>query len=266
MASITVDDRTIAFDDIGEGVPIVWLHGTGESREGWVPQRREFPQRYRCVFIDHRDSGGSSYVTEPYTPADLALDVTAVLEHLTPGAAHIVGYSLGGAAAQELAIARPDLVRTLVLVSTWARSDGWFKAQMRNWQAIRERFWDDEAAFLEALGPWAWSPATYAIPGSVERRHEAMLSEDPQQRPDGWMRQCDADAAHDTADRLGSVIAPALVIVGEDDLCTPPRYARELCALLPNAELLTISNAGHGALGEQAATFNEAVATFLAEH
>jgi 3-oxoadipate enol-lactonase len=80
------------------------------------------------------------------------------------------------------------------------------------------------------------------------------------------MRQCEADAAHDAADRLGAVTVPALVIVGEDDICTPPRYARELCALLPNAELLTIPDAGHGAYAEKPAIFNEAVATFLAKH
>lgn len=266
MASITVGGRTIAYDDVGSGDPVVWLQGTGESRQGWVFQTGMFSEAYRCVATDHRDAGESSYVDEPYTPADLAADAAAVMDHLSLGPSHIVGFSLGGAAAQELAIARPELVRSLVLLSTWARSDGWFKAEMRNWQAIRRRFWDDEAAFLDAFGPWAWSPATYEVPGLVEGIHTAMMAEAPQQRPDGWIRQCDADAAHDAADRIGSVTVPALVIVGEDDICTPPRYARELCALLPNAELLTIPNVGHGAYVESPAIFNEAVAAFLAKH
>ena len=266
MASIPVDGRAIAFDDAGSGGPVVWLQGTGESRKAWAFQVAQFSARYRCVAIDHRDVGESSYVDEPYTPADLAADVTAVIDDLSLGPSHVVGFSLGGAAAQELAIARPDLVRSLVLVSTWARSDEWFKAQMRNWQAIRRHFWDDEAAFLDAFSPWGWSPSTYARPGLVDGLHAAMMAEEPQQRPDGWIRQCDADMAHDAADRLGAVTAPTLVIVGEDDICTPQRFARELCALLPNAELLTIPNAGHGAYAEQAAIFNEAVAAFLAKH
>jgi 3-oxoadipate enol-lactonase len=137
---------------------------------------------------------------------------------------------------------------------------------MRNWQAIRRQFWEDEAAFLDAFGPWAWSPATYEMPGLVEGLHTAMMAEEPQQKPEGWIRQCDADAAHDAAERLGAVTVPALVIVGEDDICTPPRYARELCALLPNAELITIPNAGHGAYAESPAIFIEAVAAFLGKH
>lgn len=266
MASITVDGRTIAFDDVGAGDPVLWLQGTGESRRAWGFQIAEFSQRYRCVAIDHRDVGESSYVTGSYSPADLAGDAAAVMDHLGLAPSHVVGYSLGGAAAQELAISRPDLVRSLVLLSTWARSDEWFKAQMRNWKAIRERYRDDEAAFLDAFGPWAWSPATYATPGLVDGLHAAMMAEEPQQRPDGWMRQCDADMAHDAAGRLGSVSIPVLVVVGEDDICTPPRYARELCALLPNAELHTIPNAGHGAYGERPPAFIEAVAGFLAKH
>lgn len=264
MASITVDGRAIAFDDAGSGEPVVWLQGTGESRQGWIVQMNEFPAGNRCVAIDHRDVGESSYVSEPYTPADLAADAAALMDHLSLGPSHIVGYSLGGAVAQELAISRPDLVRSLVLLSSWARSDGWFKAQMRSWQAIRQRYWDDEPAFLDALGVFLWSPATYATPGLVDGFHTAMVSEDPRQRPDGWMRQCDADIAHDAADGLGTVTVPTLVIVGDDDICTPPRYARELCALLPNAELLEIPDAGHGAFAESPAVFNQAVAAFLA--
>lgn len=266
MANISVDGRTIAFDDVGSGVPVVWLQGTGESRKAWAFQMSEFTERYRCVAIDHRDVGGSTYVDEPYTPADLAADAAAVMDHLSLEPSHIVGYSLGGAAAQELAIARPDLVRSLVLVSTWARSDEWFKAQMRNWQAIRRHFWDDEAGFLDAFSPWGWSPSTYATPGLVDGLHAAMMAEELQQRPDGWIRQCDADIAHDVADRLGGITVAALVIVGEHDICTPPRFARELCALLPNAEFLTIPNAGHGVYVEQPANFNGAVAGFLAKN
>ena len=266
MAAIDVGGRTIAFDDTGSGDPVVWLQGTGESRRAWDHQIDVFAGTYRCVAIDHRDVGESSYVEEPYTPTDLARDAAAVIDHLSLGPSQVVGYSLGGATAQELAIARPDLVRSLILLSTWARSDEWFNAQMRNWQAIRREFWHDEAAFLDALGPWGWAPATYATPGSVDRLHAAMMAEEPQQRPDGWIRQCEADMAHDTTDRLGTVSIPALVIVGEDDICTPPRFSRELCALLPNAELVTIPNAGHGAYSERPAMFNDTVAAFLAMH
>jgi pimeloyl-ACP methyl ester carboxylesterase len=266
MPSVPVGDRTIAYEEMGSGDPIVWLQGTGESTQGFIVQTSELSETHRCVALDHRDVGKSSYVEEPYTPEDLAGDAAVVMDSLGVGPAHVVGYSLGGATAQELAIARPDLVRSLVLLSTWAASDGWFKAQMRNWQSIRREHWDDEERFLDALGPWLWSPATYATPGLVEGLNIFMLNEEPRQRPEGWIRQCDADIAHDAASRLSAIGAPAIVIVGEDDLCTAPRYARELCGLLPSAELVTIPDAGHGALGEKPAVVNAAITGFIAKH
>jgi 3-oxoadipate enol-lactonase len=266
MASITIDGRVVAFEEWGSGDPVVWLQGTGESRQGWAAQIAELSERFRCIATDHRDAGESSYVSDPYTPADLADDAASVMDSLGLAPAHLVGYSLGGAVAQELAIARPDLVRSLALLSTWAASDGWFIAQMRSWQSLRRQHWNDEQAFLDSLGAWLWSPATYAVPGLVEGLHTIMQAEDPPQRPDGWIRQCDADAAHAAGSRLGSVTAPTLVIVGEDDICTPPRYARELCGLLPSAELVTVPDAGHGALAEKSADVNAAISAFLAKH
>ena len=263
MATVQLEDRVIAYDESGAGDPVVWLQGTGESRQAWIAQTVEFSERYRCIATDHRDVGESSYVVEPYTPKDLASDAAAVMDALGTGPAHVVGFSLGGAAAQELAIARPDLVRSLVLLSTWASTDAWFAAQMRNWQSIRRMHWDDERAFLDALGPWLWSPATYAVPGLVDGFNTLLEAEDPPQRPEGWIRQCDADIAHDAASRLGGVTVPVLVIVGEDDICTPPRYSRELCGLLPSAELITIPDGGHGAYGEKPHVLSAAIAGFL---
>ena len=263
MPAISIGERRIAYDEFGSGDPIVWLQGTGESKHGWAAQIAGLSERWRCITSDHRDVGESSYVDEPYTPADLASDAAMLMDALGTGPAHVVGYSLGGATAQELALARPDLVRSLVLLSTWAATDGWFAAQMRNWQSIRRAHWDDEAGFLEALGPWLWSPATYATPGFVEGLHKAIEAEHPRQRPDGWIRQCEADIAHDAGARLGAIVARALVIVGADDVCTPPRYARELCALIPGAELAVIDDAGHGGLVEKPAAVNAAIADFL---
>src|SRR5213594_1213211 len=132
------------------------------------------------------------------------------------------------------------------------------KAEFRNWQSIRRQHWEDEPGFLDALGSWLFSPASYETPGLVEGLTTFMLAEEPQQRPEGWIRQCDADIAHDTGARLAAVTVPALVIVGSDDVCTPPRYARELCSLLPSAELVEIADAGHAALGEKLNEVNAA--------
>ena len=261
VLSLPVGDLRIAYRESGEGDSILLINGTGESGATWAGIMRALPG-YRCVAIDPRDTGESSYVTMSYRPADLARDAAGVIEGLGLAPCHVVGFSLGGATAQELALARPDLVRSLVLLSTWARSDGYFIAQMNNWQAIRRAHWEDEASFLLSLEAWLFSPATFANE-ELRRSIYTMWLEEETQQSEGWIRQTEADIAHNALDRLGEVRAPALVIVGEDDICTPPRYAEELARALSKAELVRIPNAGHCAVFEQPDAVARAVRAFL---
>jgi pimeloyl-ACP methyl ester carboxylesterase len=239
----------------------LFLNGTGESGKTWAGMMRALPD-YHCVAIDSRDTGDSSYVEQSYTPKDLARDAAGVIESLGLAPCHIVGFSLGGATAQELAIARPELVRSLVFLSTWAKSDGFFIAQMHNWQAIRRAHWEDEVSFLLSLETWLFSPATYAN-DELRRSIYAMWHEDSSQKPEGWIRQTEADIAHDALDRLGEITAPALVVVGEDDICTPPRFSHELARALPKADLVRIPSAGHCAVFEQHDTVARAIREFF---
>jgi pimeloyl-ACP methyl ester carboxylesterase len=266
MPKVRVGSLDLGYEETGSGDPVLLVNGTGESGQTWLAQVAALAVRYRCVAIDNRDTGQSSYVNEPYTPREMAEDLAGLIDGLGLGPTHVVGYSLGGAAAQELAIGRPELVRSLVLLSTWARSDEWFKAEMRNWAALRTLYWDDEAAFLDALLPWIFSPASYATPGLIEGYVTLGQMREPLQRPEGFMRQLDADMAHDAEDRLGRVRAPTLIIVGEDDLCTPPRYARGLAELIPGSALVTVPSAAHGALWERPDDVNGAILGFLGMH
>lgn len=264
MKSVKVNGLEIAYRETGSGDPVVLLNGTGESGGTWLAQTNDLEDRWRCIAVDQRDTGYSSYVEQPYTPREMAEDAAGLIEALGLGAAHVVGYSLGGAAAMELALVRPDLVRSLVLLSTWPGSDEWCKAEFRSWIAIRERYWDDEEKFLDALLVWVFGPKTYTTPGLIDGYKTMAAAREPTQRQEGFVRQCLADIAHDAEDRIHAISAPTLVIVGEDDICTPPRYARRLAELIPGARLVTIPDAAHGALWERPSEVNAAITEFLA--
>jgi len=237
------------------------LNGTGETSATWMQLAARLRARFRCVAYDARDTGDSFYADGAYTPRDLAADAAAVIEALELGPCHVIGYSLGGATTQELAIAHPELVRSMVLLSTWARSDAWFVTQMRNWQTIRRAHDRDEHAFLRALAPWLFSPATFARDPEPWRMYDEVV-ETPQQI-EGWMRQCEADIAHDARDRLRGLETPTLVLVGGDDICTPPRFSVELVEVLARARLVTVPAAGHAALFEQPDAVARAIEDFL---
>lgn len=257
MLSVDVGDVRIAYRESGDGEPVLFLNGTGESGKTWAGMMAALPD-YHCIAIDNRDTGGSSYVEQQYAPQDLARDAAGVIEALGIAPCHVVGFSLGGATAQELAIARPELVRSLVLLSTWAKSDGFFIAEMHNWQAIRRAHWDDEVSFLLSLETWLFSPATYAN-DELRRSIYAMWHDDSSQKPEGWIRQTEADIAHDALDRLGEIRARTAIIVGDDDICTPPRFSEELHAAIADSTLVRIPDAGHCAVFEQPHLVSQAI-------
>ena len=149
MPRLRVGAVELAYDEVGDGEALVFISGTSLDRTVWGPQVAAFADRYRCITIDNRDVGESTQMTSGYTPRDMAADVDGLLAALDLPAAHVVGHSLGGAIAQELALASPDRVRTLTLVGSWARNDEYTRALFRTWKRLRTTL--EPAAFLEAI-------------------------------------------------------------------------------------------------------------------
>lgn len=239
------------------------VNGTGESGRTWLPLVQPLADRWRFIAIDQRDTGRSSAAEGLYTPTDLAHDALGLLDALGVARAHAIGFSLGGAVVMEMALLAPERVRSLGLLSTWARSDAWFVAQMRSWQALRRAHPNEEPTFLRALEAWMFSPRTFEQRARYDAIHRMWDEDEPAQSADGWFRQCEADITHDVADRLGELRAPALILVGADDICTPPRYAEELAREIPGARLVTIADAGHCAVFEQPDAVRAAIVELL---
>ena len=131
VRTVLHDGLTIAYWREGAGVPIVWIQGLNADHTAWASQVAAFRDRYECIALDNRDVGASGRATAPYTLADMAGDVRAVLDDAAVEDAHVVGLSMGGAIAQELALAAPEWVRSLTLVSTFARPDARLDSKCR---------------------------------------------------------------------------------------------------------------------------------------
>jgi len=120
MPTTQVGSHTVYYDEFGVGHPLIFISGLGSTRFGWWKQIEPFSKKFRVVNMDNRDAGDSALGTGPYTIADMAEDVAAVIANLNLNRTHIVGISMGGMIAQELAIRHPELVDKLVLVATTA--------------------------------------------------------------------------------------------------------------------------------------------------
>lgn len=253
----------LCYDEKGQGEPLLFLNGLSGDRLYWRGQLRAFGRAFRCLAVDNRDVGQSSYAAGPYTVGELAADIIELMDRLALPPAHVVGLSMGGAIAQELALAAPARVKSLVLVDTLARADEWFRGTLRAFELIRRQA-GDTAGFFEGILPW-WVSHRFFDDSDRASWLRALLRQNPHpQQLDGFLRQLDALGRHDATDRLGGLTCPVLVLAGEDDCVAPLRYSRQLQALIPQAQLTVLRGVGHAPPIEDPGRFNDRLAEFLA--
>ena len=248
------------YQETGSGDSLLLINGLGGTCLGWEPLVPSLAEHFRVITSDNRGVGRSSAPPGPYTTRQMTNDAAALLNHFGVVRAHVVGSSMGGMIAQELALAYPSLVDRLVLYGTFARPrraiiDPWltFVVQMQ------ERL--DPTAVTMGWLPWLYTPAFFAQPERVEA---ALAWQEPYPAPaHGVAAQAEAARSHDTLERLPQITAPTLVLVGAEDVVTPVYYSRELAERIPGATLQVLERGGHEVLSEYLEIGTEALLAFL---
>jgi pimeloyl-ACP methyl ester carboxylesterase len=230
-----------------DGPVLVLIHGAGGSRLHWPPQMR----RLSVVTVHTLDlpGHGRSEGSGCETIAGYVAAVTAFLDHCAVDSAVVIGHSMGGAVAQELALSEPDYVSSLVLIGTGAR--------LRVDPGILEAIEHDFENAVDIVTQYAWSPDTDAALKELGRR---ALSDTGSQVLLGDFLACDR---FDVMNRLGAIEVPALVIGGSADRLTPLTYSRFLSEQIPHAQLVVVEGAGHMVMLEQPETVGDAVEAFV---
>ncbi|MBI4011500.1 MAG: alpha/beta hydrolase [Candidatus Rokubacteria bacterium] len=243
-----VQGQPATYLEAGRGQPLVLLHGAGGRAEAWTPQLAGLADVARVVAVDlpgHGETGGRGCRSiDEYAAWVLGLLDALGLDRVVLG-----GHSMGGGIAQTLALGRPDRLRGLVLVGTGAR--------LRVLPRILELFREGSPAGPELVASLAYSPRT--PPGSVVEAERA-LRETATLVTLGDFMACDR---FDLMTRLHDVEVPTLVLGGQDDRLTPPKYAAFLAGAIPGARLVEIEAAGHFAQLEQPDAVNGAIRDFL---
>lgn len=249
----------------GDGLPLLLVMGIGGTCEGWlVLQVPELSKRRLNVIFDNRGAGSSEDPGTAFTTRDLADDALAVLDAAGVRRAHVLGAFLGGLVAQELAIAHPERVGSLVLVGTAACLDARRRFLLETWRAMAEQG-VPRALRLRTRLAWTLHDDTFEEQDLIESMAGFYLRDDAPMEDKVFVRQVQACLDHDTRDRLERIRCPALVVTGEEDVLTPPHLARELVDGIPRARLVLLAGVGHLVAAEAASRFNRVVERFLEE-
>lgn len=246
----------IHHETYGAGDPLMLITGLGGVGRAWGEVIDLFAQDFLTIVPDHPGTGQSS-IPDHFTIADHANSIAAVLRDLSCGPTHLVGSSTGGAIAQVMAIDHRDVVRSIVMADSWKKADGYFRHQF----AIRKQILLEQGtlAYTEASALFLFG-ATYF----QEHRDEV---EKWIQRAGGtsaeiMAKRIDMILAFDESDRLDQIDVPALALVGEEDICTPPYMSQQLADAIPNADMKVIPG-GHLVYKENPELFFETVKAFV---
>jgi pimeloyl-ACP methyl ester carboxylesterase len=262
MPTVEANDQTLYYEDHGEGEPLVCVMGLAADVLAWTLQLPAFSAAHRTIVFDNRDAGRSSQSPGPYEVADMARDTLALADAVGLDSFHLLGYSMGGAIAQEVACQAPERVRTLTLAVTYAAGGAWARKLSDTWGSRVHQLSREE--HIDELMLLNHSEAFYENPEGVAYVRGMMLQNPHPQPPEAFCRQLAASSRHDARDRLGSLALPVHVIGCERDLLVPVWKSQELAELIPGAKLTVLEDAPHGACIEQAEEFNRAVVEFIA--
>ena len=264
----TSDNLRLYYEEMGQGVPILFVHEFASDHRGWEPQMREFGKRYRCIAYSARGYAPSDVPADAgaYSYKHVMRDTVAVLDHLKIERAHLIGLSMGGYTALQVALNHPARVLSLVLAGTGSGSERWYTDDFhKHSRALGDTFERKGAAHVAetyGLGPsrvpfLLKDPRGFAEFSKRLGEHDARGSAHMSRGFQGTR-----PSLYDFAAEIRKLPTPALIVVGdEDDRCIEPGLF--LKDTLPASGLVVMPKTGHVVNLEEPDLFNLFVGDFL---
>ena len=258
--------QELYFEVLGEGPPLVLVMGIGYDATLWtLAQVPALSQMFQVIIFDNRDAGRSSNATGPYAIADMADDVAGLMDALGIQRAHMLGLSMGGMIALEFALRHPGRLHRLVLSGCGAAPARVAFDPIRTWNWVKATDKTGEVFACQQF-TWLFSHAFLRNTEAVQQTTTLLASNPHPVGPEAYNRQAQAYLQYDALDRLSGVTSPTLVLVGEQDLLTPPWICREVANRIPGSQFEIIRGDGssHVVPIERPDEFNHLVSRFLA--
>jgi pimeloyl-ACP methyl ester carboxylesterase len=258
-------DTTIHYEVDGSGPPVLLIQGVGVIGAGWTPQVEGLRARFTLCAFDNRGIGRSAPLTRSTSIEAMAGDALALLDALGWDRAHVVGHSMGGLIAEQLALDAPTRVRSLALLCTPAsgRAGAWPGGRVI-WVGLRGRVGTRamrRAAFLELVLPR--SALLEADAAALAKQLAPLFGRDLADSPPILMKQMRAMGRHDVTGKLSALASiPTLVVSADEDPIAPPSAGRATTERIGSARHVELPDSGHGVTIHRAEVINR----LLAEH
>ena len=261
MSFVTTDDgTTLWWEAVGRGEPLLLIQGLGYPSDMWYRVIGPLSADHRVIRFDNRGVGRSDVPAGPYPIARMVADAMAVLSAAGETSAHVFGVSMGGIIAQELVLTHPEAVRALILGCTHAGGPGVVAPEPEALAMLQARTTLSPTEAARVAVPFVYAPSTPA----------AVIEEDIRVRlsvpttPEGYTGQLMGAATWTgSADRLGTITAPTLVLTGDRDRLVPPGNSVQIGQLIPGATVRVLPDASHVFFSDQPAAAVAAVSDFL---
>lgn len=263
MPYTTIGDVKIYWESYGKGKPLLIISGVSGGSWSYEESIAAWSRYCRVLVFDNMGAGLSSMPDRPYEIAEMADHAAAVLEAADEESAYVVGLSMGGMIAQELALRHPARVSGLVLGCTHCGGS----ERISPAPEVLQRFADNDGLSPEEivdknLTLLVTPEFLQSSPDSLKRYRERQLKA-PIQPNFALQRQLDAIRSFNTCERLGNIKTPTLIMTADRDLLVPPENGRLLASRIPGAELKCFTNTGHLIYLECAQTFHDKVLSFF---
>jgi pimeloyl-ACP methyl ester carboxylesterase len=260
MPKVRVNDIDLYYEAGGQGEPLLFIHGLGSSCRDWREQLLFFSTSYHVVVYDVRGHGRSDKPAGPYSVPQFASDAAGLLRLLEIESAHIIGISMGGMIAFELAASYPQMVRSMVIVNTGPEMvPRTFQERMM----ILNRKLMVRLLNMRQIGE-VLSRRIFPNPEHESLRWQ-FVERWAENDPRAYRRAMNGLIGWSVADKLGDIECPTLVVAADQDY-TPVEVKREYVAKMPRAELVVIQDSHHATPVEHPEQFNAVVAAFLSLH
>jgi pimeloyl-ACP methyl ester carboxylesterase len=264
MATATVGDVELYYEDQGRGTPVVLIHGLAGDCRAWGAQIERLQEHYRVIAFDNRGAGRSSAPDYPYTTRHFADDTVGLLDDLgITEPAHLIGRSMGGAIAQEIALAYPDRVRSMIITASFGKLDRYGHQILESINEVVKAQGYAVAAKIQSL--FFFPPAYFNTHKEQMDGFEAVLA-DTDRPIHGYVNSTHACLTHDALDRLHLVVCPTIVLAGGQDVLCAASASEEIAQRIPGCRLKIYEEASHFFLIQCFEESMRDIEEFLAEH